>query len=88
MATRTLGASSRWEAGPHLMQAGDPRAWAALNEASICSATTAKCRESGMQTGEPVRCSVEAKPSARRPSMICRRERAFQFARSYDGTPL
>jgi hypothetical protein len=34
MATQTLGAASPWDAGSHLMRTANPRAWAALNEAS------------------------------------------------------
>lgn len=69
---RERSASSRWEAGSHLMQTGDSRAWAAPNEAFDLlrdnREAIVKCREAAMQTGKPVRCSVEAKPSARRPS--------------------
>ncbi|MBG0792017.1 hypothetical protein IYY11_00690 [Methylocystis sp. H62] len=69
MATRTLGASSPWEAGSRLMRAANPRAWAALNEASDLlrdnRGAIEKCRAAATQTGKPVRCSVEVKLSAR-----------------------
>jgi hypothetical protein len=69
MATRTLGANSPWEAGSHLMRAANPRAWAALNEASDLlhnnHETIEKCREAATQTGKPIRCSVEIKSPGR-----------------------
>jgi hypothetical protein len=69
MATRTLGASSPWEAGSHLMRIDNPRAWAALNEASDLlrdnREAIVKCRVAAAQTGKPIRCAVEVKPSAR-----------------------
>jgi hypothetical protein len=69
MATRTLGPSSPWEAGSHLMRVDNPRAWVALNEASDLlrenRETIEKCREAATQTGKPIRCALEVKPSAR-----------------------
>ena len=61
MAKRTLGASSPWEAGSHLMRTANPRAWAALNEASDLHRdnheTIEKCREAAAQTSKPIRCA-------------------------------
>jgi hypothetical protein len=62
MATRTLGASSPWEAGSHLMQTGDPHAWAALNEASDFlrdnRETIAACRKSSGKAKRTTQCIV------------------------------
>ncbi|MBG0792963.1 hypothetical protein IYY11_06110 [Methylocystis sp. H62] len=66
MATHTLGASSPWEAGSQLMRTANPRAWAALNEASDFlrdnHETIEKCREAATQTGKPIRCDLGVKP--------------------------
>jgi hypothetical protein len=69
MAVRTLGANSPWDAGSHLMRIANPRAWAALNEASDLfrgnREAIEKCREAAAQTSKPSRCALEMKPSAR-----------------------
>ncbi|MBM3552300.1 MAG: hypothetical protein FJX45_11120 [Alphaproteobacteria bacterium] len=69
MAVRALGASSLWDAGSHLMRTANPRAWAALNEASDLlrdnREAIEKCREASAQTGKPIRCALEIKPSPR-----------------------
>jgi hypothetical protein len=66
MAVRALGASSPWEAGSHLMRTGNPRAWAAINEASDLlrdnREAIEKCRATTAQTGKPIRCALEVKP--------------------------
>jgi hypothetical protein len=62
MATRTLGASSPWEAGSHLMRTDNPRAWAALNEASDLlrdnRETIAACRKSSGKAKRTTQCIV------------------------------
>ena len=62
MAMRTLGASSPWEAGSHLMRTANPRAWAALNEASDLlrdnRETIAACRKASGKAERPTQCIV------------------------------
>ncbi|MFO1125508.1 MAG: DUF6118 family protein [Methylocystis sp.] len=69
MAARALGASSPWDAGSHLLRTANPHAWAALNGASDLlrdnHEAVEKCRAAAAQTGKPVRCALEVKPSAR-----------------------
>lgn len=69
LAVRTLGANSPWDAGSRLMRTANPRAWAALNEASDLlrdnHEAIEKCREAATQTAKPIRCALEVKPSAR-----------------------
>jgi hypothetical protein len=66
MAVRTLGASSPWEAGSHLMRTDNPRAWAALKEVSDLlrdnREAIEKCREAAAQANKPTRCALEVKP--------------------------
>jgi hypothetical protein len=69
VATRTLGASSPWEAGSHLLRTANPHAWAALKQASDLlrdnHEALDKCREAAAQTSKPVRCALEVKPPGR-----------------------
>jgi hypothetical protein len=62
MATRTLGARTSWEAGSQLMRTDNPRAWAALNEASDLlrdnRETIAECRKSSGKAKRTTQCIV------------------------------
>ena len=62
IATRMVGASSLWDAGARIMQAGDPQAWSALLHAADTQRdnreTIAACRKSAATSRQPVRCTV------------------------------
>jgi hypothetical protein len=62
MAVRTLGANSPWDAGSRLMRADNPRAWAALNEASDLlrdnREAIAACRRASGKAKRPTQCII------------------------------
>jgi hypothetical protein len=62
MAARMVGASSLWDAGARLMQAGDPQAWNALLHAADIQRDNRDaieaCRKSAATSRQPVRCAV------------------------------
>jgi hypothetical protein len=62
IATRMVGASSIWDAGARLMQAGDPQAWNALLHAADIQRDNRDaieaCRKSAATSRQPVRCAV------------------------------
>lgn len=62
IATRMVGASSIWDAGAGMMQAGDPQAWNALLHAADIQRDNREaieaCRKSATTTRQPVRCTV------------------------------
>ena len=62
IATRMVGASSLWDAGARMMQAGDPQAWSALLHAADIQRDNREaieaCRKSATTTRQPVRCTV------------------------------
>ena len=62
IATRMVGASSIWDAGARLMQAGDPQAWNALLHAADIQRDNRDaieaCRKSAATWRQPVRCAV------------------------------
>jgi len=62
IATRMVGASSIWDAGARMMQAGDPQAWNALLHAADIQRDNREaieaCRKSATTTRQPVRCTV------------------------------
>lgn len=62
IATRMVGASSIWDAGARLMQAGDPQAWNALLHAADIQRDNREaieaCRKSAATSRQPVRCTV------------------------------
>ena len=62
IATRMVGASSIWDAGARLMQAGDPQAWNALLHAADIQRDNRDaieaCRKSAATSQQPVRCTV------------------------------
>ena len=62
IATRMVGASSLWDAGARMMQAGDPQAWNALLHAADIQRDNREvieaCRKSAATSQQPVRCTV------------------------------
>ena len=62
IATRMVGASSLWDAGARMMQAGDPQAWSALLHAADTQRDNREaieaCRKSAATSRQPVRCAV------------------------------
>lgn len=62
IATRMVGASSIWDAGARMMQAGDPQAWNALLHAADIQRDNRDaidaCRKTASTSREPVRCTV------------------------------
>ncbi len=62
IATRMVGATSIWDAGARMMQAGDPQAWNALLHAADIQRDNREaieaCRKSATTTRQPVRCTV------------------------------
>ena len=62
IATRMVGASSLWDAGARMMQAGDPQAWNALLNAADIQRNNRDaieaCRKSATTSRQPVRCTV------------------------------
>lgn len=62
IATRMVGASSIWDAGARMMQAGDPQAWNALLHAADIQRDNREaieaCRKSATTSRQPVRCTV------------------------------
>ena len=66
IATRMVGASSIWDAGARLMQAGDPQAWNALLHAADIQRDNREaieaCRKSAATSRQPVRCTVRIRP--------------------------
>ena len=69
IATRMLGATSPWDAGIQLMQAGSPQAWTALVQAADMQRgnreTIDQCRKAAGKAGKPVRCPIEIEPPPR-----------------------
>lgn len=67
IATRTLGEDSLWDAGQRLMQTAAPESWGAIVAASPLSdgnrEAVQACRERAAKAKEPVRCTIEVKPS-------------------------
>ncbi|MBK8630419.1 MAG: hypothetical protein IPN84_09475 [Sphingomonadales bacterium] len=66
IATRMVGASSIWDAGARMMQAGDPQAWNALLHAADIQRDNREaieaCRKSATTSRQPVRCTVRIRP--------------------------
>ena len=66
IATRMVGASSIWDAGARMMQAGDPQAWNALLHAANIQRDNREaieaCRKSAATSRQPVRCTVRIRP--------------------------
>ena len=62
IATRMVGASSIWDAGARMMQAGDPQAWNALLHAADIQRDNREaieaCRKSAATSRQAVRCTV------------------------------
>ena len=62
IATRMVGASSIWDAGARMMQAGDPQAWNALLHTADIQRDNRDaidaCRKTATTSREPVRCTV------------------------------
>lgn len=62
IASRMVGASSIWDAGARMMQAGDPQAWNALLHAADIQRDNREvieaCRKSAATSQQPVRCTV------------------------------
>lgn len=62
IATRMVGASSLWDAGARMMQAGDPQAWSALLHAADIQRDNREaieaCRKSASASRKSVRCTV------------------------------
>ena len=62
IATRMVGASSIWDAGARMMQAGDPQAWNALLHAADIQRDNREvieaCGKSATTSRQPVRCTV------------------------------
>jgi Family of unknown function (DUF6118) len=62
IAARMVGASSLWDAGARMMQAGDPQAWNALLHAADIQRNNRDaieaCRKSATMSRQPVRCTV------------------------------
>ena len=62
IATWMVGASSIWDAGSRMMQAGDPQAWNALLHAADIQRDNRQaieaCRKSASASRQPVRCTV------------------------------
>ncbi|MDP3908501.1 DUF6118 family protein [Novosphingobium sp.] len=62
IATRMVGASSLWDAGARMMQAGDPQAWSALLHAADIQRDNREaieaCRKSASASRQSVRCTV------------------------------
>ena len=62
IATRMVGASSLWDSGARMMQAGDPQAWNALLRAADIQRDNREaieaCRKSATTSRQAVRCTV------------------------------
>lgn len=69
IATRMVGASSLWDAGARMMQAGDPQAWSALLHAADTQRDNREaieaCRKSAATSRQPVRCTVRIRPDGK-----------------------
>ncbi|HOT82349.1 MAG TPA: DUF6118 family protein [Candidatus Defluviicoccus seviourii] len=69
IATRMVGASSIWDAGARIMQAGDPQAWNALLHAADIQRDNREvieaCRKSAATLQQPVRCTVRIRPDGK-----------------------
>lgn len=69
IATRMVGASSIWDAGARMMQAGDPQAWNALLHAADIQRDNREaieaCRKSATTSRQPVRCTVRIRPDGK-----------------------
>lgn len=69
IATRMVGASSIWDAGARLMQAGDPQAWNALLHAADIQRDNREaieaCRKSAATSRQPVRCTVRIRAESK-----------------------
>ena len=69
VATRMLGATSPWDAGIQLMQAGSPQAWTELVQAADMQhrnrETIDQCRKAAGKAAKPVRCPIEIEPPPR-----------------------
>jgi hypothetical protein len=66
MAARTVGASSRWDAGARMMKSDSPKAWNAMVEAADIQRDNRDaidaCRKTAATSQQPVRCSVKIRP--------------------------
>lgn len=69
IATRMVGASSLWDAGARMMQAGDPQAWSALLHAADIQRDNREaieaCRKSAATSRQPVRCTIRIPPDGK-----------------------
>lgn len=65
MATRTLAASTMWDAGRHLMMTDSPDTWAGVVAAVKLAGDNREpidaCRRSATRAKKPVRCTIEVK---------------------------
>ncbi len=68
MAARTVGASSRWDAGARMMQSDSPEAWNALARAADIQRDNRDaidaCRKAAAASQQPLRCTVKIRPSS------------------------
>lgn len=69
MAAHIIGAPSLWDAGIHLMQAGNPEGWQAIVDAANMRQTNRDtinaCERAASEARAPIRCGIIVGPSAR-----------------------
>ena len=69
MATRMVGAPSRWDAGARLMQSDSAEAWSALAQAAEIQRDNRDaidaCRKNAATSQQSVRCTVRIRPGSR-----------------------